>query len=356
MSTTQTIKIDIEQAAKTKINEVDFDNLQFGSVFTDHMLECDFIDGQWQTPVIKPYAPFLLDPSARVFHYGQAIFEGMKAYKDNSDAVWLFRPDENYKRFNSSAARMAMPEVPEAIFMQGLNQVLKIDNDWIKKGKGNSLYIRPFMIATGTGVMANPSDNYKFMILLSPAKSYYSGEVKVLIAEHFSRAANGGIGAAKAAGNYAAQFYPTTLANKQGFQQVIWTDDATHTKLEEAGTMNVFFRINDTLLTAPTSERILDGITRKSLIDMAIKEGIEVDVRSVLVSELVEAAKNGTLKEIFGAGTAAVVNPISGFSYKEVYYELPKIEDSFAGSLKEKLTNIQNKLTEDTFGWTVQVQ
>tara|TARA_R110000868_G_scaffold1537_3_gene12233 strand:- start:113 stop:1183 length:1071 start_codon:yes stop_codon:yes gene_type:complete len=356
MSTTQTIKIDIERAAKTKINEVDFDNLQFGSVFTDHMLECDFIDGQWQTPVIKPYAPFLLDPSARVFHYGQAIFEGMKAYKDNSDAVWLFRPDENYKRFNSSAARMAMPEVPEAIFMQGLNQVLKIDNDWIKKGKGNSLYIRPFMIATGTGVMANPSDNYKFMILLSPAKSYYSGEVKVLIAEHFSRAANGGIGAAKAAGNYAAQFYPTTLANKQGFQQVIWTDDATHTKLEEAGTMNVFFRINDTLLTAPTSERILDGITRKSLIDMAIKEGIEVDVRSVLVSELVEAAKNGTLKEIFGAGTAAVVNPISGFSYKEVYYELPKIEDSFAGSLKEKLTNIQNKLTEDTFGWTVQVQ
>ncbi|MBU0941238.1 MAG: branched-chain amino acid aminotransferase [Bacteroidetes bacterium] len=356
MSTTQTIKIDIEKAAKTKINEVDFENLQFGSVFTDHMLECDYKNGQWQTPVIKPYAPFLLDPSARVFHYGQAIFEGMKAYKDNNDAVWLFRPDENYKRFNSSAARMAMPEVPEAIFMEGLNQVLKIDNDWIKKGKGSSMYIRPFMIATGTGVMANPSEDYKFMILLSPAKSYYSGEVKVLIAEHFSRAANGGIGAAKAAGNYAAQFYPTSLANKQGFQQVIWTDDSTHTKLEEAGTMNVFFRINDTLMTAPTSERILDGITRKSLIDLAVKEGIEVDVRSVLVSELVEAAKNGSLKEIFGAGTAAVVNPIAGFSYKEVYYELPKIENSYASQLKEKLTNIQNKLAEDTFGWTVQVQ
>jgi branched-chain amino acid aminotransferase len=356
MSTTQTIKINVEKAATTKINDVDFENLKFGSVFTDHMFECDYIDGEWQTPSIKPYAPFLLDPSARVFHYGQAIFEGMKAYKDNNDAVWLFRPDENYKRFNSSATRMAMPEVPEAIFMEGLNEVLKMDTDWIKKGKGNSLYIRPFMIATGTGVMANPSDNYKFMILLSPAKSYYSGEVKVLIAEHFSRAANGGIGAAKAAGNYAAQFYPTNLANKQGFQQVIWTDDATHTKLEEAGTMNVFFRINDTLLTAPISERILDGITRKSLIDMAIKEGIQVDVRSVIVSELVEAAKNGSLKEIFGAGTAAVVNPISGFSYQEVYYELPKIENSFAGQLKEKLTNIQNKLAEDTFGWTVQVQ
>jgi branched-chain amino acid aminotransferase len=355
MSTTHTNKIDIIKAATSKINEVDFENLSFGSVFTDHMLECDFKNGEWQKPVIKPYAPFLLDPSARVFHYGQAIFEGMKAYKDESDDVWLFRPDENYKRFNNSAVRMAMPEVPEDVFMDGLNELLKLDEAWIKKGKGNTLYIRPFMIATGKGVIANPSDDYKFMIILSPAKSYYSGEVKVLIAEHFSRAANGGIGAAKAAGNYAAQFYPTSLANAAGFQQVIWTDDATHTKLEEAGTMNVFFRINDTLFTAPTSERILDGITRKSLIDMAKKEGIAVEVRPVLVSELVEASKNGTLKEIFGAGTAAVVNPIIGFSYQEVYYELPKIENSYATQLKDKLTNIQHKLAEDTFGWTVKV-
>jgi branched-chain amino acid aminotransferase len=355
MSTTHANKIDIIKAATSKINEVDFENLSFGSVFTDHLLECDFINGEWQKPVIKPYAPFLLDPSARVFHYGQAIFEGMKAYKDESDDVWLFRPDENYKRFNNSAFRMAMPEVPETIFMDGLNELLKIDQAWIKKGKGNTLYIRPFMIATGEGVIANPSDNYKFMIILSPAKSYYSGEVKVLIAEHFSRAANGGIGAAKAAGNYAAQFYPTSLANAAGFQQVIWTDDATHTKMEEAGTMNVFFRINDTLFTAPVSERILDGVTRKSIIDVAKKEGIEVDVRPVLVSELVEASKNGTLKEIFGAGTAAVVNPIIGFSYQDVYYELPKIENSYAVQLKDKLTNIQHKLAEDTFGWTVKV-
>ena len=355
MSTTQANKIETIKAATSKINEVDFENLSFGSVFTDHLFECDFSNGEWQKPVIKPYAPFLLDPSAKVFHYGQAIFEGMKAYKDDNNDIWLFRPDENYKRFNTSAVRMAMPEVPEQIFMDGLNQLLQLDEAWIKKGLGNTMYIRPFMIATGDGVIANPSDEYKFMIILSPAKAYYSGEVKVLIAEHFSRAANGGIGAAKAAGNYAAQFYPTTLANKQGFQQVIWTDDATHTRLEEAGTMNVFFRINDTLLTAPVSERILDGITRKSLIDMAKKEGIEVEVRPVLVSELVEASKNGTLKEIFGAGTAAVVNPIIGYSYQDVYYELPKIENSFAIQLKEKLTNIQHKLAEDTFGWTVKV-
>lgn len=355
MSATQTNKIEIIKAATTKINEVDFDKLSFGSVFTDHLFECDFKNGEWQKPVIKPYAPFLVDPSTRVFHYGQAIFEGMKAYKDDNNDIWLFRPDENYKRFNNSAARLAMPEVPEEIFMNGLNELLKLDQEWVKKGKGNSMYIRPFMIATGTGVIANPSDEYKFMIILSPVKSYYSGEVKVLIAEHFSRAANGGIGAAKAAGNYAGQFYPTNLANKEGFQQVIWTDDATHTKLEEAGTMNVFFRINDTLLTAPVSERILDGVTRKTLIDLAKSEGVNVEVRPVTVSELVEASKNGSLKEIFGAGTAAVVSPISGFSYKDVYYDLPKIENSVALELKEKLTNIQNKLAEDTFGWTVKV-
>jgi branched-chain amino acid aminotransferase len=216
----------------------------------------------------------------------------------------------------------------------------------VKFGKGNSLYIRPFMIAIGSGVIAQPSSQYRFMIILSPAKSYYSGEVKVIIAEHFSRAANGGIGAAKAAGNYSAQFYPTKLANEQGYQQIIWTDDATHTKLEEAGTMNVFFRIGDTLLTAPTSERILDGITRKSVLDIAKRDNIKTEVRSVLVEELVAAAKNGTLKEIFGAGTAAVINPIVGFSFRDEYFELPKLENSFALDIKEKLNNIQYKLDE----------
>lgn len=347
--------ITVNLAPGSKIDSVDFENLTFGNVFTDHMLICDYKNGVWDKPVIKPYEPFLIDPSAKVFHYGQAIFEGMKAYKDDNDDVWLFRPDQNYERFNKSATRLAMPEVPENVFMDGLKKLIEIEKAWVQKGKGNSLYIRPFMIATGPGVLAAPANFYRFMIILSPAKSYYSGEVKVLIAEHFSRAANGGIGAAKAAGNYSAQFYPTKLANEQGYQQVIWTDDATHTKLEEAGTMNVFFRINDTLYTAPTSERILDGVTRKSLIEVAKREGINVEVRSVLVSELIEAAENGTLQEIFGAGTAAVVNPIVGFSYKEKYYELPKQENSIALFLKEKLNNIQYKLAEDTFGWTVKI-
>ncbi len=348
-------EIAISKATTSKIDTVDFENLTFGNIFTDHMLVCDYKNGAWEKPIIKPYEPFLIDPSAKVFHYGQAIFEGMKAYKDEAGAVWLFRPDENFKRFNHSAKRLAMPEVSETIFMDGLHEILKIDQDWVKKGKGNSLYIRPFMIAIGTGVIAQPSSQYRFMIILSPARSYYSGDVKVIIAEHYSRAANGGIGAAKAAGNYSAQFYPTKLANEKGFQQIIWTDDATHTKLEEAGTMNLFFRIKDTLYTAPTSERILDGVTRKSLLELAKKEGIQVAVESVLVSELIEASKQGTLMEIFGAGTAAVINPIVGFSYQDQYYELPKLENSYALLLKEKLTNIQYKIDEDPFGWTVRV-
>ena len=350
-----TSEIDIARVKNSKINEVDFENLAFGNTFTDHMLICDFKEGKWQKPIIKPYEPFLIDPSAKVFHYGQAIFEGMKAYKDDNNDVWLFRPDQNLDRFNKSAVRMAMPEVPEEIFIGGLKTIVDLERNWVKKGLGNTLYIRPFMIAIGPGVIAQPSTQYRFMIILSPALSYYSGEVKVIIAEHYSRAANGGIGAAKAAGNYSAQFYPQKLAQEKGFQQIIWTDDATHTKLEEAGTMNVFFRINDTIYTAPTSERILDGVTRKSLIDIAHRDGIKVEERSVLVSELIAGAKDGSLKEIFGAGTAAVVSPIVGFQFQNDYYELPKIENSIALQLKDKLTKIQYKLAEDTFWWTVKV-
>lgn len=355
MGDNSTSDIIINKSATSHIGAVDFENLSFGNTFTDHMLVCDFRNGAWEQPIIKPYEPFLIDPSAKVFHYGQAIFEGMKAYKDTNDDVWLFRPEENFDRFNKSAERLAMPSVPEEVFIGGMKKLIEIEKEWVKKGPGNSLYIRPFMIAIGSGVIAAPSTQYRFMIILSPARSYYSGEVKVIIAEHYSRAANGGIGAAKAAGNYSAQFYPTKLANDMGYQQIIWTDDATHTKLEEAGTMNVFFRINDTLYTAPTSERILDGVTRKSIIELAARENIKVEVRSVLVSELIEAADNGSLKEIFGAGTAAVINPIVGFCYQDKYHELPKLENSMALELKEKLTNIQYKVAEDTFGWTVKI-
>lgn len=348
--------IEITKASTSKIGKVDFENLQFGSVFTDHMFVCDYVNGQWQTPTIVPYAPLTLDPSARVFHYGQAVFEGMKAYKDDNGAVFMFRPDENFNRINKSSARLAMPEFPEDYFFDGLNALLKLENDWIKSGFGNSLYIRPFVIATEASVMASEASEYKFMIICSPAQAYYGGDVSVLVAEKYSRSANGGIGYAKAAGNYAAQFYPTNLAKESGYQQIIWTDASNHEYMEEAGTMNVFFRVNDTLLTAPTSDRILDGVTRKSLIDLAKKEGINVEVRPIKVTEIVEAAKNGSLKEMFGAGTAAVVSPIKAFGYQGEHYELEKQENPYATHFKKALMDIQYNTAEDSLGWRYPVE
>lgn len=350
------MSLHIEKIAKSKIDDVDFSNLTFGKIFTDHMFECDFENGEWQTPKIRPYQPISFDPSAKVFHYGQAVFEGMKAYKDENDDVWLFRPDQNQERINKSAERLDMPAFPKEYFMEGLNTLLKMDSAWVQKGEGNALYIRPFIIATENCVSASSSTNYKFMIICSPVQGYYEGEVKVVFADKYSRAANGGVGFAKAAGNYAASFYPAKLAAKEGYQQVVWTDASNHEFLEEAGTMNVFFRVNDTLITAPTSDRILDGVTRKSIIELAKSEGINVEVRKVPVAEIVEAARKGELKEMFGAGTAVVISPISAFSNKGESFELPKVENSYASLIKKKITDIQRNLSEDKFGWRVKVQ
>jgi branched-chain amino acid aminotransferase len=349
-------KITVTKTEKSRVKEVDFSNLTFGKEFTDHMFECDFKNGAWHEPVIRPFGPLTLSPGAKVFHYGQAVFEGMKAYKDEQGKVWMFRPQENIRRMNNSSRRLAIPEFPPEIFLEALNTILKLDSEWIKPGLSNSLYIRPFVIATQSGVAASESDEYKFMIILSPAQAYYKGEVRVVIAEHYSRAADGGVGAAKAAGNYGAQFYPTNLAKEKGFQQVIWTDANEHKYLEEAGTMNVFFRIKDTLITAPTSDRILDGVTRKSVIALAEKNGIKAEVRKITIDELMEASDEGTLMEIFGAGTAAVISPVTAFSYKDQVRPLPTLEDSFASRFKTELVNIQHNRAEDPFGWRYEVR
>lgn len=347
--------IHTQQITTSKIDSIDFNNLVFGKTFTDHMLLCHYKNGQWQTPEIKPYQPLTLDPSASVLHYGQAIFEGMKAFKDDHGKVWLFRPDENYRRFNRSAHRLQIPEFPEDFFFEGLNQLLKLDQAWIKSGIGNSLYIRPFVFASQPTVQASASNEYIFMIICAPVRTYYSGgEINVLIAEEYSRAANGGVGFAKAAGNYAAQFYPTSEALKKGYQQIIWTDADRHEYLEEAGTMNVFFKIGETLITAPINDRILDGVTRKSIIDIAKNMGVTVEERPIKVSELVAAYEEGTLQEVFGTGTAVVVLPITSFSYKGRAYKLPQTT-ALATALKEQLVGIQYNTIEDTFGWTVVV-
>ena len=356
MIETTTNEIKVTKAENTKIHDVNFDNLAFGKTFTDHMFYCDYKNGSWGEPKITPYQPMTFEPSARVFHYGQAVFEGMKAYKDDKGDVFLFRPDENFKRINKSSVRLAMPEFPEDLFFEALEKLLNLDKEWIKPGMGNSLYIRPFSIAIEPAIAASPAEEYRFMIICAPAKAYYSGAVKVLIAEQYSRSADGGVGYAKAAGNYAAQFYPTKLAQEKGFQQVIWTDANTHTYLEEAGTMNVFFRVNDKLLTAPVSDRILDGVTRKSLIEIAKDNGIDVEVRPIKVEEIKDAARNGELKEIFGAGTAAVISPISAFEHKNELFELPEIEDSYGIALKDHLLQIQHNLAEDKHGWRYPVK
>ena len=337
----------------SKINQIDFDNLDFGSVFTDHMFTCDYITGEWVDPQICPSEPITISPSARVFHYGQACFEGMKAFKDNKNKTWLFRPNDNYERIIKSSVRLAMPEFPKELFFESLNKLLELDNAWIKPGLGNSLYIRPFIFASEDTINATEANQYKFMIICAPANSYYSGDVRVKIEKSFSRAAKGGVGYAKAAGNYAAQFYPTILARNQGYQQIIWTDSSTHEYIEEAGTMNLFFRIGDKLITAPTSDSILDGITRKSLIKISKDLGIDIEVRPIKVNEILNAANENNLKEIFGSGTAVVVLPISGFGYENEKFELPSIENPWSLFLKKKLNDIQYNIIEDPYGWRV---
>lgn len=356
MNVEVTSNIKIQKTKQSKIDQVDFSNLPFGQVYTDHMFVCNFKDGKWLNPEIIPYQNISLDPSAKIFHYGQSVFEGMKAYKDLDGKIWLFRPLENHKRINISSKRLCIPAFPENYFMEGLTTLLKLDSDWIPTAEGSSMYIRPFIFASGNGFHASPSNEYTFIIACSPSGGYFSGKVNVLIEEKYSRSANGGVGFVKAGGNYAGQFYPTQLAIEKGYQQVIWTDDTNHEFIEEAGAMNIFIRIGDTLITGPTSDRILDGITRKSIIKIAEDEGILVEVRKIKVQEIVEASKNGSLKEMFGAGTAAVISPIAGFGYRDVDYELPVVENNFASQLKKRITDIQYNRAEDTFGWRYEVK
>lgn len=343
--------MEIVKIDKSRISEVNFSNLIFGEEFTDHMFTCDYIEGKWINPKIVPYKKLKMDPSSSVLHYGQSVFEGMKAYKDGNDEVFMFRPEENFKRLNKSAKRLSIPEFPKKYFFNALEILLNFDKEWIIPGIGNSLYIRPFVFANQSGVQASPANKYKFLIICTPVKAYYSDKVNVLIAEKYSRAASGGVGYAKAAGNYAAQFYPTSLAQKQGYEQIIWTDANNHEYLEEAGTMNIFFRIGDNLITAPNNDRILDGVTRKSIIELCAYLKINIEVRPISVKELLSAHKDNSLKEIFGSGTAVVILPIKGFSYKNVHYNIPESKDPKSEFLKKKIMDIQYNIGEDPFKW-----
>ena len=348
----------IQKTSNSRLSAFDKENYQFGDHFIDHMIVCEYENGKWGEVKLMPYGPLPFSPANMTFNYGQACFEGMKAYKDKDGNVFLFRPEKNFERINKSATRLAMPEVPKEAFLDGLKALVDIDRAWIPEGEGKSLYIRPLIFATEETLKARISSKYLFAIVAAPARSYYTVPVSVKISDYYSRAASGGVGAAKAAGNYAASFYPTKLANEEGYEQVIWTDDATHEKFEESGTMNVFVRINDTIYTPKTSDKILDGVTRDSFIQLAQRRGIEVVVGDVKVEDVVNAHKNGTLKEVWGVGTAVVTSIFEALGYRDQKLELPKLseEESFAATLKKDLVDIQTNQAEDPFGWRVLVE
>lgn len=351
------LNIKIERTKNSRLSEVDFDNLKFGREFSDHMLIAEYADGQWSQAEIRPYSKLSLAPSSSVFHYGQAIFEGMKAHRNEAGEILLFRADQNFERFNMSARRMSMAEVPEHLFMDGIKQLIKLDQDWVPYREGQALYIRPFLVADDEFIGVKASSRYLFIVITSPTAGYYSGAVSVKVEEEYSRACEGGIGAAKAAANYAASLLPAKKAQAQGYDQLIWTDSREHKYIEESGTMNVMFMIGGKLITPSLSRKtILPGITRDSLLTLARDWGIEVEERQVSVVEVVEALKNGALTEAFGAGTAATIAPIAKIAYQGVDYELSDHNNwDFATKAKTYLEGIKRGSIEDKFSWTQKV-
>lgn len=348
-----TIEIQIEKVPTSKLPKTDFNNLAFGQNMSDHMFIADFEGGEWKDPRIAPYAPMSLNPANATLHYGQSVFEGLKAYKNDRGDVLVFRADANQKRLNESARRMCIPEVPEDIFMEGLRKLLEMDREWVPNKKGASLYIRPFIFATDDYLGIRPSASYKFMIFTCPVGHYYAKPVTVKVETVYSRAIEGGTGYAKAAGNYAGSLYPALIAQKQGYDQLLWTDGRTHQFIEESGTMNVMFVINGKLITAPTTTgTILKGITRDSVLTLAKDLQVEVEERFLSVSELSDALENHTLQEAFGTGTAATIAHISLIHVNGKDHTLPaKPADSFSNQVLRILENIKYGKEEDRYGW-----
>jgi branched-chain amino acid aminotransferase len=353
---TGTFDIKIEKTKKSRVSEYDINDVPFGKCFSDHMFVAEYADGKWQKASIMPYGDVPMSYAMSALHYGQAIFEGMKAYKNDKGEVSLFRPLENFKRMNKSAIRMAMPEIPEEIYMNGLMELIRLDAAWVPSSETGSLYIRPFLIATDEAIGVKISETYKFVIITCPAGKYYSEPIKVLVETEYFRAVRGGVGFVKAAGNYGRSMYPTKLAQQKGYQQVIWTDSETRQYFEESGTMNVMFVIGDTLLTPGLSDTILDGVTRNTVLALAKDWGMKVEERKVSIKEVFAAIENGTLKEVFGCGTAATIAQIIGIGHEGKDFALPPVaERKFSTKVDEVLRNIRKGKAEDKFKWMMKV-
>ena len=351
---TAAVDINVSKVEHSKLNDLNLENIPFGKYFTDHMLEADYENGEWKNVEIKPYQPLVLEPSLSSLHYGQSIFEGIKAYKDENNNASIFRPHDNFIRFNISAERMCMPAVPEEIFMEGMKLLVDLDKDWIPNKKEHSLYIRPFMFSTDNQLGVKPSETYKFMIILSPTGPYFAEPMKIFVEEKYTRAAPGGVGFAKNAGNYAGSMIAAKEAKKLGYDQVLWTDAFEHKWLQEVGMMNVVFVINGVAVTPSLEEgTILKGVTRDSVITILKDMGITVEERKINIDELIAAYKNNSLQEVFGTGTAATIALIKELRYEDFVMQFDVTKSKVADAIKQTLNGIRSCSIVDKFGWMI---
>jgi branched-chain amino acid aminotransferase len=344
--------IQIERVAKSRLSTIDFNNLGFGVHISDHMMVADYSNGEWQEPKIVPFGNLEFSPAMLALHYGQSVFEGMKAFKNERGVITIFRPERHHKRLLKSLERMCMPAISEELFMNSLSALIEVDADWIPTTEGASLYLRPFVFASEAKLGVKIADEYKFIIITSPVGPYFAKPVRVKVEEEYVRAAEGGTGFAKCAGNYGGAFYPTMLAQKQGFDQVLWTDAKDHKYIDESGAMNVMFVLNGKLVTPKLSSSLLDGVTRDSVLTLAPSLGMEKEERRVSVAEIEEAFKNKTITEAFGVGTAAVVSQIASIHIHGTDYSLPAVDEkSFQVRVKKKLNDIRKGIEPDVHGW-----
>ncbi len=347
--------IKISKVAQSKVSQVDLDNVIMGFNFTDHMFVCDYENGQWNNPRIEPLELIPTHPAAMALHYGQAIFEGMKATLGKDGTALLFRPNENAKRLNHSADRMGMPSFPEDLFVEALKQFTALEKNWIPTNEGSALYLRPFMYADEPFIGMRAATSYKFIVMASPAGPLYSRKIKLFAEKKYVRAVNGGTGEAKAAGNYAAAIRPTEYAKAKGYDQVLWLDSQDFEYIQEVGTMNIFIKIDGKFITPDLSGSILSGITRMSVIDLLRSKGFEVTERPITISEIVEASKNGTLEEAFGTGTAVGIAMIEEIGNNELAIKFPE-NNTVSVMVNDTLNAIKVQDIKDDFGWIVEAK
>jgi branched-chain amino acid aminotransferase len=344
--------ITVRKTAHSKIDEIDFDHLEFGKWISDHMLVCDYSDHEWGQAQIVPYANLSLSPASLALHYGQTVFEGMKAFRMHDGNINIFRMDKHYDRFVRSLNRMCMAVPPKEIFSEGLLKLVSLDRAWVPSKPGAALYLRPFVYASEAKFGVKVSEQYRFVIFTGPVPELYAKPIKVKVETNYVRAAKGGTGFAKCGGNYGASFYPTQKARKEGYDQVLWTDAIENKFIEESGMMNVMFVIGDSLVTPPLSDSILDGVTRDSLLTLANDLGYKTEERRISIDELEKAFRNNNITEAFGAGTAAVVAPIDTIHITGIDYHLPQYNsDNLLNKVKQKLERIRAGLDEDVYGW-----